>query len=490
MKILIHTILLCLLFSLGNAQVYFNNRYDLHTRADVAGSVFLHQGEYFVPCGGLDITQSNLSLSVMQVDLNGVVTNSSHYFKQNNWFYSAQIGKMNPFNDSVLMYIGTRIGPGVSMTYTYWFKNNLDSVRYKEYGFPTKENYINRFVSDGGSNIYQVGYVDSSYTNTDILLIKIDTSGNEIWKKKIGLPNCDEIGWSIKMSNDNKLLISGNKRIHNNQSTNGAYILKADTNGVIIWDKYFPSNYGLAATRLVEKTNGDIIAIAGRGYGSSISRYELIKLDVMGNTIFDKVYGPMMHRAEAYSLIENNEGNLVAAGQLYYQQFNIVSALLYVFNQNGDSLFSREYLVGGGQNYFRDVIQAPDKGYVFAGFFAPNPAVGGTGTEDIWLVKTDSTFCEGFFNCGYPSGIESSSQVESLINVYPNPAKDILYIEFTNSIEKSRIEIYDAFGKLVLNEDISTQNPSLNIQQLSSGIYFYKVIFGNKVLQNKLVIIK
>lgn len=490
MKILIHTILFCLLGLLSNAQVYFNNRYDLHTRADVAGSVFLHQGEYFVPCGGLDTTQINLSLSVMKVDLNGVVTNSSHYFKQNDWFYSAQIGKMNPFNDSVLMYIGTRIGSGVSMTYTYWFKDNLDSVRYKEYGFPTKENVINRFVSDGGSNIYQVGYVDSSYTNADILLIKIDTSGNEIWKKSIGLPNFDEFAWSIKMSSDFKLLISGNKRLHNNQSTNGAYILKVDTNGLVIWEKHFPSYYGLAATRLVEQTNGDIIAIAGKGYGSSISRYELIKLDVAGNTIFDKVYGPMMDRAEAYSLIQNHEGNLVAAGQMYYSQYNVVTGLLYVFNQNGDSLFSREYLVGGGQNYFRDVIQAPDKGYVFAGFFIPIFLVGGTGTEDVWLLKTDSAFCEGFFNCGYPTGLVSSVESEKLFDVYPNPAKDILYVDFVNSEDKRRFEIYDSFGKLVLNEDISTQHSSLNTQQLTSGIYFYKVISRNRVLQNKLIIIK
>ena len=158
--------------------------------------------------------------------------------------------------------------------------------------------------------------------------------------------------------------------------------------------------------------------------------------------------------------------------------------------QNGDSLFSKEYLVGGGQNYFRDVIQAPDKGYVFAGFFIPIFSVGGTGTEDIWLLKTDSTFCEGFFNCGYPTGLVGSDETERIFDIYPNPAKDILYVDFVNSEDKRRFEIYDSFGKLVLNEDISTQHSSLNTQQLTSGIYFYKVISGNNVLQNKLIIIK
>jgi hypothetical protein len=279
--------------------------------------------------------------------------------------------------------------------------------------------------------------------------------------------------------------------LHNNQATNGAFILKADTNGAIIWEKDFPSNYGLAATGMVELPNGDIVAIAGKGYGSTVSRYELIKLDASGNVVFDKTYGPMADRAEAYSLIQNQEGNLVAAGQMYYSANNSVNGLMYVFNQNGDSIFSREYAVQpGSQNYFRDLVQAPDKGYVFSGFISPIFANGGTGNQDIWLLKTDSTFCEGAFNCGYPTGLVSSNEVENQFSVYPNPAKDILYIDFTNNYEKRKIEIYDSFGKLVLSEDISTQNSSLNIHHLQGGIYFYKAVTGDKIYQNKLVIIK
>ncbi|MBI3519630.1 MAG: T9SS type A sorting domain-containing protein, partial [Bacteroidetes bacterium] len=107
------------------------------------------------------------------------------------------------------------------------------------------------------------------------------------------------------------------------------------------------------------------------------------------------------------------------------------------------------------------------------------------------LLKTDSTFCEGAFNCGYPTGIPEAEALEAGgINIYPNPAKDIVHIDFENAYEKRKIEIYDAFGKLVLSEDIPTQHASLNMHHLSSGIYFYKAVTGNKIYQNKLVIIK
>jgi hypothetical protein len=69
-------------------------------------------------------------------------------------------------------------------------------------------------------------------------------------------------------------------------------------------------------------------------------------------------------------------------------------------------------------------------------------------------------------------------------------ATNILYIDFANTYEKRRIEIYDAFGKLVLSEDIPTQHSTLNTHHLQSGIYFYKAVAGDKIHQSKLVIIK
>jgi hypothetical protein len=240
---------------------------------------------------------------------------------------------------------------------------------------------------------------------------------------------------------------------------------------------------------MVELSNGDIVAIAGKGFGSTISRYELIKLDAAGNILFDKVYGPMANRAEAYSLIQNQEGNLVAAGQIYYSANNSVNGLVYVFNQNGDSLFSREYAVqAGSQNYFRDLVQAPDKGYVFSGFISPIFANGGTGNQDIWLLKTDSTFCESAFNCGYPTGLVSSSEVENQISIFPNPTSSILNIDISTSLDVTKelsIKITDLLGKeLVLT---GYQN-HINISSLEIGIYFVSIMQGNKTLvTNKVV---
>jgi hypothetical protein len=486
--------MLCLVFKLNIAQVYFNNRYDNYNSCDVFGTISNYQSNY-LGTGNACTNNSYYCLNLGLFDYNGIRTNNKTYIKQGSNFLLG-FGKNVLMPNTDFIVGGSRFyHTDTSLVFLWRFNSNLDSVKYTEYGYLNKTNYIGA-IERQNIYIYMAGSVDSLYKNTDILLIKTDTSGNEIWKKKIGLPNYDETAWCIKISSDNKLLICGNRRLHNNQATNGAFILKADTNGAIIWEKYFPSNYGLAATGMLELPNGDIVAIAGKGYGSTISRYELIKLDASGNVVFDKTYGPMADRAEAYSLIQNQEGNLVAAGQMYYSANNSVNGLMYVFNQNGDSIFSREYAVQpGSQNYFRDLVQAPDKGYVFSGFISPIFANGGTGNQDIWLLKTDSTFCEGAFNCGYPTGLVTLSEVENRFSVYPNPTDGIINIElnldsYQNKI--TEIKITDVLGKSVYTypplEGAGSLPESINISYLKAGIYFLSLYKNQSLIGTKKII--
>ncbi|MFN8116510.1 MAG: T9SS type A sorting domain-containing protein [Bacteroidia bacterium] len=90
----------------------------------------------------------------------------------------------------------------------------------------------------------------------------------------------------------------------------------------------------------------------------------------------------------------------------------------------------------------------------------------------------------------FPTFVKEDLKSE-IVSVYPNPAKDVINFKFTNATEKRKVELYDAVGELVLSEDVSTQNSSLNIHHLANGIYFYRILVnGNTVNTNKIVIIK
>jgi hypothetical protein len=70
------------------------------------------------------------------------------------------------------------------------------------------------------------------------------------------------------------------------------------------------------------------------------------------------------------------------------------------------------------------------------------------------------------------------------INVYPNPTNGILNIAISTELTgTTSIEVYDAIGKLVIKETLSTETTTINTTKLTDGIYVYKVINNNKAIK-------
>jgi PKD repeat protein len=66
------------------------------------------------------------------------------------------------------------------------------------------------------------------------------------------------------------------------------------------------------------------------------------------------------------------------------------------------------------------------------------------------------------------------------ISIYPNPTSNILYINLQGNIQKTRLEIIDAKGKLVLDEEINANASFVSTEQLSTGMYFIRFINANQ----------
>ncbi len=72
------------------------------------------------------------------------------------------------------------------------------------------------------------------------------------------------------------------------------------------------------------------------------------------------------------------------------------------------------------------------------------------------------------------------------IDVFPNPTASELTIVTPNDFTKGEIRLFDAMGKMVLSNSINERN-YLNLNDLNSGIYFFKVLDenGNIVAEDK-----
>ena len=93
-------------------------------------------------------------------------------------------------------------------------------------------------------------------------------------------------------------------------------------------------------------------------------------------------------------------------------------------------------------------------------------------------LDSNQTF-HGFVQCtvpATPNGIENISS-ENGLTIYPNPCGKSLVISHLSLV--NTIEVFDVFGKNVFNQTINnstTQTISVDVSNLTSGVYFVKVI--------------
>lgn len=75
--------------------------------------------------------------------------------------------------------------------------------------------------------------------------------------------------------------------------------------------------------------------------------------------------------------------------------------------------------------------------------------------------------------------------LESQLSIYPNPAKDVLYLYNESVSEISCLKVYDALGKLVLKEYYSFNQ--IDISDLATGLLFVKIETDKGLITKKII---
>jgi hypothetical protein len=86
----------------------------------------------------------------------------------------------------------------------------------------------------------------------------------------------------------------------------------------------------------------------------------------------------------------------------------------------------------------------------------------------------------------YSENNEDETMLQNTISLYPNPAQDKLYIEFSEQLNsEAKLELYDITGKKVYEMQLKANNQKTEITNLnlSNGIYFYRISNGEQNLQ-------
>jgi hypothetical protein len=101
------------------------------------------------------------------------------------------------------------------------------------------------------------------------------------------------------------------------------------------------------------------------------------------------------------------------------------------------------------------------------------------GTDDMFIAKLDAF-----------AGIEEIANEENNINVYPNPSDGAFTIrQPADGTLQPSIYIYNSLGKLVYKKEKAAQGYEvINLSAYSKGIYFIKVVDGEKSYSKKVIL--
>ena len=87
-----------------------------------------------------------------------------------------------------------------------------------------------------------------------------------------------------------------------------------------------------------------------------------------------------------------------------------------------------------------------------------------------------------------PLSAQTSAATDLSFSIYPNPAKDEIFISLQNTNTVAKVEIFDVTGRVVFSTANYTSNLPVNISTLSNGIYTLKVMKEGKQMAKKIII--
>jgi hypothetical protein len=298
---------------------------------------------------------------------------------------------------------------------------NFDTIWNKNYFVDTTLVFSHDFIktNDGGFAI--AGSIDKGGWAFDALLLKTDSLGNLQWYKEYGYSNSEDL-YSILQTPDSGYMLSGYSKKYN-ISNSDWYILRTDSLGNQIWDWVLHNPQGLsdgAVADLIQTQDGNFVAVGGQtyvNYPHPLQNARLLKFDINKNIILDTLFyekyedeGISDSTHSGFIKIKPlNNGNFLTIGysQALSGDFWSLTSNLYIMDNDFNIISKRNYRslpYGWGAEYIRDFIIEQNGSLTMIGDIHSNGAT--NPQQQVWFVKTDTNYCDGFGSCDTLKKIE------------------------------------------------------------------------------------
>ncbi|WP_310991011.1 T9SS type A sorting domain-containing protein [Aequorivita marina] len=373
------------------------------------------------------------------------------------------------------------------------------------------------------------------------VLFQLDESDQLVWSTYYGGAGADQMS-AMDMSPNGNLMIVGNTDSHDfpivekagaynsavfdNADETQAVIMEFDEAGALIWSTFFGGTKYEQARTMQWDADGNFYVV-GETESPDMPTTELpgayfsdelnnpvvfyltdafiVRFDANSNIDWATYYGG--EKADLATAIDFDEqGNMWLGGATASQDFPI-KVLDGAFNQTtslpdvrvmfwavfntekelewstlygGDDFGWNSGFVKRSDSRMMLFTQASTNEGMSSGVISDDPLAytqGNITSNDIVIVE--------FLTDDFTAGIGSNA-MESLISVYPNPAKGKVFINSPEAIE--HISLSNINGQMLGSFDVASQNAELDLSQYQSGLYIIRISTANGVAVKKIII--
>lgn len=369
-------------------------------------------------------------------------------------------------------------------------------VGFNEYGDTL---FTHKYLSPNSENVrfYKGLITDSGYLgcgtvdniNEDDLgsgiLVKFDLEGNFLWRQDYAPQNNLSVFlYSADQTPDGGYLLGGSRI---SGANNDHLIIKTDSLGNEEWRKVEGNQYH-NGDAIVAITNDNKYIFCGYHKLNSTfdSEPQVTKLDLDGEVIWTKYYGPLGNTKTARAIKLLPDGGFVFCGidryqGLFYGQIRKIDA-------DGNEIWYRRYTHTDGIDcWFNDVTPTSDGGYILTGLLGGDQDLGIE--QDMWAMKVDS------FGCLVPGCqfVHVDENNPAALSVYPNPCDDFInvYVESLN-LDQCELQLYDTQGRLVRNATVNNSGSTWIIESstLPEGLYVLQLHAGGRMVASERVVVR
>ncbi len=349
---------------------------------------------------------------------------------------------------------------------------------FKQYDESDNDSF--RFVSPSPAG----GYILCGATRigagfVDAWVMKVDSLGNTEWDFPYGGTEYD-VAKTVYPLDDGGYLVTG---YTNSQGAGDrdAWVFKIDASGVMEWEKVYGGVGYDVVYHSAPTTDGNFV-ITGMVEDGSDACLWVFKIDPSGNLIWEKAYDKASGDDEGHYIEETSDNGFVIAAWAGYQGSPWTEMWIVRLDDMGEMLWDSAY--GGAASDCANVVrQLNSTDYLLGG----STLSFGGGRVDMWLMKlhdnqtgieSDPFAGNSLFRC-YPNPCISSA-----VFFLDVPVAGDVSVDIYDHTGRQVLAVHQG----VLQSGMHTI--PFNGAGLSNGLYYARMRAGNLVLHEKVVLLR